>query len=88
MPSRSPAAGPYPVPGPHGSVLRHWDGETWSNRYEAGPVAPLPAYRRRPLRALAFPGWLLAVAYVGALGVSAALARLDVSVPVRAGLAA
>ena len=87
MPSRSPAAGRYPVPGPHGSVLRHWDGQTWSDHYEAGPGTPLPGYHRRPLRAVAFPGWLLVVAYVAALAASAALAHLEVTTPVRAGLA-
>ncbi|MFM8515043.1 MAG: hypothetical protein ACKOBJ_02130 [Actinomycetota bacterium] len=60
---RSPGAAEYPVPGPSGTVLRTWDEQSWTDHFDATPVAPLPAYTRHPWRFLAFPGWLLIPVY-------------------------
>jgi hypothetical protein len=62
-PALSPARGTFPVPGPSGTVLRTWDGQSWTDHFDPTPVAPLPEYTRQPWRFLAFPGWLLLPVY-------------------------
>lgn len=63
-----PPSGHYPVPGPGGTVLRGWDGESWSDAFEPEHATSLPDYERQPWRWLTFPGWLLAVLFPVALG--------------------